>query len=258
MGGSSVSDGAPHPAEFDEPPRPAGRVPPHNLEAEESLLGAMLLSSDAIAAAIEIVTVDDFYKPAHGHIFDAITSLYAQGEPADPVTVAEELQRAGLLESVGGAGGAGRPPVLDAGHVQRLLLRQDHRGARAAAAAHRGRRRDRRARLRHPRRRGQGRRPAESMVFEVAERRITDTMMPIHQLMDPASTGSSSSTRQGRASPACPPATATSTRCSRLPAQLAGGHRRPPRHRQDQLGLGHGRRRRHAGQEVRCCSSRWR
>jgi len=80
-----------------------GRVPPHNLEAEESLVGAMLLSRDAIVAALEAqVAPDDFYKPAHGHVFEAITSLYSQGEPADPVTVAEELKRAGVLDAVGG------------------------------------------------------------------------------------------------------------------------------------------------------------
>nr|MDQ2754864.1 hypothetical protein [Actinomycetota bacterium] len=79
-----------------------GRVPPHNLAAEQSLLGAMLLSRDAIAAAVEVCGVDDFYKPAHGHVFDAICSLYSQGEPADPVTVADELSRAGLLDAIGG------------------------------------------------------------------------------------------------------------------------------------------------------------
>src|SRR6187431_801344 len=81
-----------------------GRVPPHSIQAEESLLGAMLLSKDAIAAAVEVVNADDFYKPAHGHVFDAITSLYSGGEPVDPVTVAEELRRAGLLEAIGGSG----------------------------------------------------------------------------------------------------------------------------------------------------------
>src|SRR5438067_880699 len=80
------------------------RVPPHNLQAEESLLGAMLLSKDAIASAVESVGIDDFYKPAHGHVFDAITSLYGAGEPVDPVTVAEELRRAGLLDAIGGQG----------------------------------------------------------------------------------------------------------------------------------------------------------
>jgi replicative DNA helicase len=62
--------------------RTAGRVPPHNLEAEESLLGAMLLGATPITAAAEVrITASDFYKPAHGHVFDAITRLYAAGEP---------------------------------------------------------------------------------------------------------------------------------------------------------------------------------
>ena len=78
-----------------------GRIPPHNLEAEESLIGAMLLSRDAIAAGVERCTAADFYKPAHSHIYDAVVSLYAKGQPADPVTVADELRRTGLLDSVG-------------------------------------------------------------------------------------------------------------------------------------------------------------
>ena len=83
-------------------PTPGMRVPPHNLQAEESLLGAMLLSKDAISVASEKLVSENFYKPAHGHIYEAITSLNAAGEPADPVTVAEELRRAGLLEAIGG------------------------------------------------------------------------------------------------------------------------------------------------------------
>src|SRR5947209_11050595 len=78
------------------------RVPPHNLDAERSLLGAMLLSRDAIAVAMETCQPDDFYKPTHGHIFDAVQTLYGRAEPADAITVADELSRAGLLEAVGG------------------------------------------------------------------------------------------------------------------------------------------------------------
>ncbi len=82
---------------------PAGRVPPHNLQAEESLLGAMLLSREAVAAAAELVTANDFYKPAHGHVYDAVSTLTARGEPVDPVTVADELRRADLLDAIGGS-----------------------------------------------------------------------------------------------------------------------------------------------------------
>src|SRR3546814_5564936 len=81
---------------------PAGRVPPHDLQAEESLLGAMMLSSTAIADAAGVVTASDFYKPAHGHVYDAVHTLYASGQPVDSVTVADELRRAGLPDALGG------------------------------------------------------------------------------------------------------------------------------------------------------------
>jgi len=101
---SSVSDIDFGPPGDFSPVRPAvsSRVPPHNLEAESSLLGAMLLSRDAIGPAVEMLDAGDFYKPAHQHIFDAIAALYSSGDPADPVTVAEELDRAGLLAESGG------------------------------------------------------------------------------------------------------------------------------------------------------------
>ena len=79
-----------------------GRVPPHDLDAEESLLGAMLLSRDAIAVGVETCKADDFYKPSHGHIFEAIVSLYAANEPADVITVSDALRRVGLLDACGG------------------------------------------------------------------------------------------------------------------------------------------------------------
>ncbi len=92
----------PEPPDDNPPQRRAGRVPPHNIAAEESVLGAMLLTKEAIADAIEILSSDDFYKPAHQKIFDAITALFASGEPADIVTVADELGRAGMLDGMGG------------------------------------------------------------------------------------------------------------------------------------------------------------
>jgi replicative DNA helicase len=78
-------------------------VPPHNLQAEESVLGALLLSRDAIGAVSELgLRPEDFYRPAHQHIYDAVRALYSAGAPADTITVAEELRRNGLLEQVGG------------------------------------------------------------------------------------------------------------------------------------------------------------
>lgn len=79
-----------------------GRVPPHNLEAEEALLGAMLLSADAIATALEQLKPDHFYKPANSHIFEAITDAHTDGEKPDAVTVADILRQRGLLKQVGG------------------------------------------------------------------------------------------------------------------------------------------------------------
>ena len=83
--------------------RPGDRMPPQDNAAEQSVLGSMLLSKDAIADVIEAVRGADFYRPAHEVIYDAIIDLYGRGEPADPVTVAAELQRRGELQRVGGA-----------------------------------------------------------------------------------------------------------------------------------------------------------
>ena len=80
-----------------------GRLPPHDESAEQSVLGAMLLSKDAIADVLEVLQPGDFYKPRHQSIFDVILDLYGRGEPADAVTVAAELDRRGTLRRVGGA-----------------------------------------------------------------------------------------------------------------------------------------------------------
>jgi replicative DNA helicase len=74
-----------------------GRVPPSALEAEESLIGAMLLSSEAVSIAYETVTAEDFYRPLHGQIFGAIVALANAGEPVDYVTVQAKLQERGAV-----------------------------------------------------------------------------------------------------------------------------------------------------------------
>ena len=80
-----------------------GRVPPQDLPAEQSVLGAMLLSRHAIDPATDVLQGRDFYRPAHELIFDTIWSLAQRGEPADAITVAAELKRRGELARVGGA-----------------------------------------------------------------------------------------------------------------------------------------------------------
>jgi replicative DNA helicase len=83
--------------------RGGDRTPPQDNDAEQSVLGSMLLSKDAIADVIESVRGTDFYRPAHETIFDAMVDLYGRGEPVDPVTVAAQLQRSGDLARIGGA-----------------------------------------------------------------------------------------------------------------------------------------------------------
>ncbi len=85
------------------PPTAFDRQPPQDLAAEQSVLGGMLLSKDAIADVTESLTTTDFYKPAHALVFDAILYLYSRGEPADTVTVAAELEKNGTLGRIGGA-----------------------------------------------------------------------------------------------------------------------------------------------------------
>ncbi|HYJ69396.1 MAG TPA: replicative DNA helicase [Nocardioidaceae bacterium] len=123
----------------DEPPEdydaifggPAGggrgeRTPPADYAAEQSVLGAMLLSKDAIADVIEAVRGVDFYRPAHEVVYDAIIDLYGRGEPADAVTVAAELQRRGDIDRVGGAPYlhdlvAGVPIAANAGYYAEIV-----------------------------------------------------------------------------------------------------------------------------------------
>jgi replicative DNA helicase len=163
--------------------QPGGRVPPHNLEAEESLLGAMLLSKDAIAAAIETVHTEDFYKPAHAHLFEAIVSLYGQGEPVDPVTVSEELRRAGLLDALGGKNTllriqAATPAVANAARYARIV--EEHALLRrligvAGEIAEMG--------YEMPEDVTNTLDRAETLVFDVADRRVAGTLVGLHEVL---------------------------------------------------------------------------
>ncbi|RJS47791.1 replicative DNA helicase [Nocardioides cavernaquae] len=112
----ALSSGPPEPPDSDswgdgpsayspgEQPRSAGdRTPPQDNAAEQSVLGSMLLSKDAIADVSEVLRGIDFYRPVHEVIYDTIIDLFGRGEPADPITVANELQRKGELQRTGGA-----------------------------------------------------------------------------------------------------------------------------------------------------------
>jgi replicative DNA helicase len=79
------------------------RVPPHNLDAEISVLGSMLLDKNAIAEVTELIGPEDFYRGAHRTLFEAMQDLYDRGEPVDAVTLADDLQRRGKLSDIGGS-----------------------------------------------------------------------------------------------------------------------------------------------------------
>lgn len=177
---------------FDEsrprPLRPAqsgAKVPPHNLEAEESVLGAMMLSNDAASIAMEYCSAADFYKPAHGYIFSAIRSLFERGEPIDAVTVADELRRSSLIESVGDPAvlvslQANTPSIANAKHY--AIIVEEHALLRrlvgvAGEIAELG--------YSVPENVAQTIDRAEQMVFDVSERRTTDTIAALKDLLGP-------------------------------------------------------------------------
>jgi replicative DNA helicase len=101
-------------------------VPPQNLEAEESVLGAMMLSPGAIGAVSEVLDASDFYRESHARIYRAALSLFARGEPVDAITLVDELEERGELEGVGGKArihelAALVPASKNAGHYGRIV-----------------------------------------------------------------------------------------------------------------------------------------
>ncbi|MEV4621749.1 replicative DNA helicase [Asanoa sp. NPDC049573] len=116
------------PQEGPPPQRDGGydKTPPQDVAAEQSVLGGMLLSKDAIADVIEILKTGDFYRPIHATVFDAVLDLYGRGEPADAVTVAASLADSGDLMRIGGAPYlqtlmASVPTAANAGYYARIV-----------------------------------------------------------------------------------------------------------------------------------------
>ncbi|WP_061963282.1 MULTISPECIES: replicative DNA helicase [Demequina] len=161
------------------------RLPPQNLEAEQSVLGAMMLSKDAMADVIETIRADDFYKPAHETIFDVTVKLYNSGNPVDALTVSAELQRDGSISRIGGAEYLHTlismvPSAASAGYYARLVREQSilrklvEAGTRIAGMGYEA----------------DGSQvddivdSAQSEIFAVTERRNSEDYLPIGEVME--------------------------------------------------------------------------
>ena len=79
-----------------------GKIPPNDIEAEQAVLGSMLVDKDAVFEAMEVLKEDDFYREDHKSIYSAISTLCSRGEPIDIITVKSELELQGKLEKIGG------------------------------------------------------------------------------------------------------------------------------------------------------------
>jgi replicative DNA helicase len=163
------------------------RQPPQDLAAEQSVLGGMLLSKDAIADVLERVRPGDFYRPAHQNVYDAILDLYGRGEPADAVTVAAELDRRGMLRRIGGAPYLHTlistvPTAANAGYYagivaeKALLRRLVEAGTRVVQYGYAG---------------AEGADVAEIVdraqaeIYDVADRRLSEDFVPLEDLLQP-------------------------------------------------------------------------
>ena len=124
------------------------KTPPQDIAAEQCVLGGMLLSKDAIADVVEILKSNDFYRPVHATVFDAILDLYGRGEPADADHRRRRARRLRRPEPHRRRAVPAHAHRQRADRGQRLLLRADRRRARRAAPPGRGRHPDRPARLR--------------------------------------------------------------------------------------------------------------
>jgi replicative DNA helicase len=173
--------------EASAPSEDFGRQPPQDLAAEQSVLGGMLLSKDAIADVLERLRPGDFYRPAHQNIYDAILDLYGRGEPADAVTVAAELDRRGLLRRVGGAPYLHTlistvPTAANAGYYagivaeKALLRRLVEAGTRVVQYGYAG---------------AEGADVAEVVdraqaeIYDVTDRRLSEDFVPLEDLLQP-------------------------------------------------------------------------
>lgn len=159
------------------------RIPPHNIDAEQSVLGAMLESKEAIANVLEVIRAEDFYKPAHKTIYDVILELYGRGEAPDAITVADELGRRGELDAIGGKPYIhglleAYPTASSARHYARiveehaLLRRLVDAGVKVQEIG-----------FSMPEDPAEAVDEAETIVYQVADRRLRDNVQPLRELL---------------------------------------------------------------------------
>src|SRR5262249_4164817 len=172
----SVADPAPGGGEFE-------RTPPHDLAAEQCVLGGMLMSKDAISDVMEVISPHDHYRPAHQLVHEAILELYGRGEPADPVTISDLLAKRGDLARVGGGAYlhtllASVPTAANAGYYARIvreraiLRRLVEAGTRIVQLGYTG---DGDADELVDR--------AEAEIYGVTERRVSEDFLPLSEIM---------------------------------------------------------------------------
>jgi replicative DNA helicase len=159
------------------------RTPPHDLAAEQCVLGGMMLSKDAISDVLDVIKPQDYYRPAHQLVHDVILGLYGRGEPADAVTVAAELTRNGDIGRMGGAPYlhtliASVPTAANAGYYARIvreraiLRRLVEVGTRIVQLGYAG---DGDADELVDR--------AEAEIYGVTDRRISEDYLPLAEIM---------------------------------------------------------------------------
>ena len=158
-------------------------VPPQNLDAEESVLGAMMLSPGAIGAVSEVMSATDFYRESHAKIYRAALALYARGEPVDAITLVDELDQRGELEDAGGKVrihelAALVPAAANAAHYARIVrematLRGLIRAGQEIA----------RLGIERPGETAELVDRAEQVVFDLAQARVTQDFSHIEELL---------------------------------------------------------------------------
>jgi replicative DNA helicase len=164
--------------------RTGGAVPPHNIEAEESVLGAVMLSADAANVALEKLRPEDFYKPAHQAVFEAITGLFDGNQPIDAVTVADHLRRTDQLDRVGGVGFLttlldGVPTTANIGYYADIVDETAARRRLLAAGSAVGR-----IAMETDREIADVLDAAEMEVFRVAERSVGDGLVAVGPMLE--------------------------------------------------------------------------